>query len=73
MEMETEMEKETEYRICKRRFQLTVLKKNYISNNNILLGREYCCVQLILVKRLLIPLPAMNTNTQGTVKREEKL
>ena len=29
MEMETEMEKETEteYGICKRRFQLTVLKK----------------------------------------------
>ena len=27
MEIETEMEKETEYGICKRRFQATVLKK----------------------------------------------
>ena len=69
-------ETETEYGIRERRFQAIDLKKKYISNDNkinkqIKSKGEETAVSLeefIPVKRLLIPLPAMNANSHGKAK-----
>ena len=78
-ETETESRKQkrnTEYGIRERRFQAIDLKKKYISNDNkinkqIKSKGEETAVSLeefIPVKRLLMPLPAMNANSHGKAK-----
>ena len=84
-EMETETETETEYGIRERRFQAVDLKKKMLAvtkmtkkniNEQIRRVEETAGTAIsresILVKRLLIPLPAMDANCHRRAKRGQK-